>query len=349
MICDCCDGSDEWGGFVDCPNTCKEEYLAAHAEKIEAQKAQAQGFEKRQDLVDEAKLQKISDEEELAAAEPEIQELQKIKDEADKLKNEAEELETKVNEELEAVKNKKIVDRAATYSEEDISEIAFNHLDANKNGEIVVYEITSQKYLDPKPETSSFTTKEAKEVMKQKDKIYLEDFRAEIWPEIKEKIVAKLERAMDEWDRKIDEANKPDEPKMPEQVAEVDQETVDYSEESLDAMEDEQEYDDDHDLLDDEYDFEDDDYEYRDYNDALEPVNHNDELSDEHQKIFDAAKAARKVFDDADRDLRDAESKISEIKDRSKRDFGPDDVFRSMNKVCFEFKTTEYIYTVKNH
>ncbi|CBY19103.1 unnamed protein product [Oikopleura dioica] len=327
MICDCCDGSDEWGGFVDCPNTCKEEYLAAHAEKIEAQKAQAQGFEKRQDLVDEAKLQKISDEEELAAAEPEIQELQKIKDEADKLKNEAEELETKVNEELEAVKNKKIVDRAATYSEEDISEIAFNHLDANKNGEIVVYEITSQKYLDPKPETSSFTTKEAKEVMKQKDKLYLEDFRAEIWPEIKEKILAKLERAMDEWDRKIDEANKPDEPKEPEQVAEVDQETVDYSEESLDAMEEE---------LD----------EQEDYNDALEPVNHNDELSDEHQKIFDAAKASRKVFDDADRNLREAESKISEIKERSKRDFGPDDVFRSMNKVCFEFKTTEYIYTL---
>jgi len=349
MICDCCDGSDEWGGFVDCPNTCKEEYLAAHAEKIEAQKSQAQGFEKRQDLVDEAKLQKISDEEELAAAEPGIQALQKIKDEAETLKIEAEELETKVNEELEAIENQRILDRAATYSEEDISEIAFNHLDANKNGEIVVYEITSQKYLDPKPETSSFTTKEAKEVMKQKDKLSLDDFRAEIWPEIKEKILPKLERAMNEWDRKIEEANKPDKPEEPEQAGQDDQEAVDYSEESLDAMEDEldeEDYDDDHDLLDDEYDFEDDDYEYRDYNDAPEPVKHNDEVSEEHQKIFDAAKAARKVFDDADRDLRDAEDKIREIKERSERDFGPDDVFRSMNKVCFEFKTTEYIYTL---
>lgn len=352
MICDCCDGSDEWGGFVECPNTCKEEYLKAHAEKIEAQKAQAQGFEKRQDLVEEARLQKASDEEELAAAEPGINELQKAKDAAEAVKIEAEELETKVNKELEAIRNQKILDRAATYSEEDISEIAFNHLDANKNGEIVVYEITSQKYLDPKPETSSFTTKEAKEVMKQKDKLYLEDFRAEIWPEIREKILPKLERAMDDWDRQIEEAKKATEPEEPEQDAQEDEQELGHSEEALDAMEDElddEEYEDDPELFDDEYDFDDDDYEYRDYKDTPAPVKHAEDVSEEHQKIFDAARAARRVFDDADRDLRDAESKISEIRERSEREFGPDDVFRTMHKVCFEFKTTEYTYTVNHH
>ena len=347
MICDCCDGSDEWGGFVECPNTCKEEYLKAHAAKIQARIEQAQGFEKRKSLVDLALVQKLDDEEELAAAEPGINELQKAKDDAEALKIEAEELETKVNEELEAIKNQKILDRAATYSEEAISEIAFNHLDANKNGEIVVYEITTQKYLDPKPETSSFTTKEAKEVMKQKDKIYLEDFRTEIWPEIREKILPKLERAMNDWDRAIEEANKVDEPEEPGEPSE---EQVAESEEALDAMEDEldnEEYDDyDHDLLDDEYDFDDDDYDYRDYRDTPEPIKDDENLSEEHQKIFDAAKDARRVFDDADRALRDAESKVSEIRERSERDFGPDDVFRSMHKVCFEFKTTEYIYTV---
>ena len=155
---------------------------------------------------------------------------------------------------------------------------------------------------------------------------------------------------MNDWDRAIEEANKPEEPAAEEPV----EEQVAESEEALDAMEDEldnEEYDDDddHDLLDDEYDFDDDDYDYRDYRDTPEPIKDDENVSEEHQKIFDAAKDARKVFDDADRALRDAESKVSEIRERSERDFGPDDVFRSMHKVCFEFKTTEYIYTVERY
>ena len=42
MICDCCDGSDEWAGYVTCPNTCKEAYAKAYADKIKANAAQAE-------------------------------------------------------------------------------------------------------------------------------------------------------------------------------------------------------------------------------------------------------------------------------------------------------------------
>ena len=45
MICDCCDGSDEWAGYVTCPNTCKEAYAKAYADKIKANAAQAEGWE----------------------------------------------------------------------------------------------------------------------------------------------------------------------------------------------------------------------------------------------------------------------------------------------------------------
>ena len=44
MICDCCDGSDEWLGYVTCPNTCKEEYAREYADKIKENEVQAEGW-----------------------------------------------------------------------------------------------------------------------------------------------------------------------------------------------------------------------------------------------------------------------------------------------------------------
>lgn len=46
-ICDCCDGSDEWWGEVQCENVCKE---LGKKEEIERQRREAiyaQGYEKR--------------------------------------------------------------------------------------------------------------------------------------------------------------------------------------------------------------------------------------------------------------------------------------------------------------
>lgn len=354
MICDCCDGSDEWAGYVDCPNTCKEEYMKAHADRLEAQKAQTEGFRKRQALVDQAVDQKLKDAEELLAAEPEIAQLTSAKDDAETLKNQAEEVEDKINDELDAIKHQKFMDRASAYSDEVLAEIAFNHLDSNSNGEIVVYEITSQKYLDPNPDTSSFTTKEAKEVMKEKDKLFLDDFKGEIWADVKEKIIPKLERAMNQYDRKLlEEANAANEPGEPEETEEIEPEDVpeppnvplhhDDDLDALDAFEDEEEdYEENYD------DFNDDEYNYDDYDPPTDPIipDSVEVVDPEHQKVFDAAKAARKVFTEAKEKLTEAESKISDIRDRSEQDFGIDDVFRSMFKVCFEYITTEYIYTL---
>ena len=47
MICDCCDGSDEWGGYVTCPNTCKELYKQYYAERIKSQEEAMEGYKIR--------------------------------------------------------------------------------------------------------------------------------------------------------------------------------------------------------------------------------------------------------------------------------------------------------------
>ena len=54
MICDCCDGSDEWAGYVTCPNTCKQAYKEYYAEKIKAQEDQLEGFKIKEKLELEA-------------------------------------------------------------------------------------------------------------------------------------------------------------------------------------------------------------------------------------------------------------------------------------------------------
>ena len=43
----------------------------------------------------------------------------------------------------------------------------------------------------------------------------------------------------------------------------------------------------------------------------------------------------------------DIDRRVEDIREQEEKDFGPDDVFLSMYKKCFELKTTEYIYKVQ--
>ena len=70
------------------------------------------------------------------------------------------------------------------------------------------------------------------------------------------------------------------------------------------------------------------------------------EIDEETQKIFDAATDARRVFNEVNDRYKDVEQRVREIQEQADKDFGKDDVFRTMYKKCYELKTAEYIYKV---
>lgn len=205
MICDCCDGSDEWAGYVTCPNTCKEAYAKEYADKIKSNAVQAEGWEKRKAMVGDAAAERTQNAVELAEFDNRLNEIKVEKEKAEQLRDSAEEAENAAKAIIEQRKEAKVIQHAAQYDDETLSQIAFDNLDSNSNGELVQYEITSQKYLDPTPE-SSFLPSEAKTLMKEKEKLMIEDFRTDVWPELKEKIIPKLGGAMARYERDQEDA-----------------------------------------------------------------------------------------------------------------------------------------------
>ena len=112
---------------------------------------------------------------------------------------------------IEERRNAATRERAAGYDEDTLTRIAFDFLDGNKNGEIAQYELTSQKYLDPTPD-NSFSHAEAKTMMKSRDKLTFDEFKADLWDEISNKIIVKLDSQMDKFEQeKIDAARRAEE------------------------------------------------------------------------------------------------------------------------------------------
>ena len=146
-------------------------------------------------MIAAAKVKRAEDALQLAEADAKLAEIEDQKAAAEKLRDSAEAAEKEVKDFIEAKKVEKLVKLANSYDEAELIGIAFKFLDTNKNDEIAQYEISSQKYLDPTPE-NSFLPSEAKTLLKEKDTIIFDEFVADLWPEIREKIIPKLEGAI---------------------------------------------------------------------------------------------------------------------------------------------------------
>ena len=112
--------------------------------------------------------------------------------------------------------------------------------------------------------------------------------------------------------------------------------TYDEDEEYKDDDEEDEEKDEDYDINDHEED-----------DNVVPPAIKEEENSkyDEATKALIAtADEARKAFDEADRDLRDTEREIKELKEGLEKDFGPENEFSVLNGQCFELIDNEYKY-----
>jgi len=368
MICDCCDGSDEWGGYVTCPNTCKELYKQYYAERIKSQEEAMEGYKIRENLANDAKAEKDKLAGEKEELESQLETIRIEKNELEELKIKAEEEEEAERDRLEKLKLEKVIEKAKDYSEEELIKISFDFLDTNNNEEIAVYELTSKKYLNPK-DSKSFAHADARELMQEKEPMSRADFETILWPEIKEKIIPHLGNEFKAYDRnkeleaqeatEADDGNEEteqgsedsleDEPEEAEildsEMEELKEDLGDFEDED-DGLHDD--YDDDRWEDEDDWDAMDDDYDdYGDYNQKKTyDDDHDEDTSPESEAIFSAARTARDNFNEVNDKYKDTESRIEFINEQLKFEFGENDIFITMYKVCFEMKTSEYVYKI---
>merc|ERR1712131_401482 len=363
MICDCCDGSDEWGGYVTCPNTCRELYKQYYAERIKSQEEAMEGYKIRENLANDAKAEKDKLAGEKEELESQLESIRIEKNELEELKIKAEEEEEAERDRLEKLKLQKVIEKAKEYSEEELIKISFDFLDTNNNEEIAVYELTARKYLNPK-DSKSFAHADAREMMQEKEPMSRADFETILWPEIKEKIIPHLGNEFKAYDRNkeleaqkavedeevIEDAPVEDGDVMPDdehENAEILDSEMEELKEDLGDFEDEDDglhddYDDDRWEDEDDWDAMDDDYDdYGDYNQKKNyDDDHDEETSPESEAIFSAARTARDNFNEVNDKYKDTESRIDFINEQLKFEFGENDIFITMYKVCFEMKFT---------
>ena len=162
-------------------------------------------------MVNQAKVTRAENQKQIDESESQKAALEDDRNAAQSLKDEAEALEKEAQDLIEAKKEARALEKVSAYDDATLAEIAFNHLDTNRNGELLQYEITKEKYLDPTPNTS-FLNSEAKKLMNDKDKLTLEEFKTDLWPVIKDKMKPKLSSACDKYEQeKIDAARKEEE------------------------------------------------------------------------------------------------------------------------------------------
>lgn len=356
-ICDCCDGSDEWERDSSCSNTCSEMGRAAR-EAAEAQaKLAMAGYTIRQGMVEEAKRLQEEKVAELADKETRKVELQALKEikEQEKVVAEAPEKEAldfyRQLEEEEKVK-KEAAEKAA---EEVQATEYFVLLDINNDGVITMEELQTRPGLDTNKD-GEVSEEEAKFFLSDNESFDLESFVTTGYVLLKPYLdletanqVEEIEQAEFEQQEEEDlvppaeefhapdypmATPAPDDPEAPDHPM-MTPEPPTYDEEEYEDEEDSEDYDiNDHD--------EDDDLE-QEMPEADSPKEEK-KYDEATQEIIDNAEAARKAYNDADRELKDVEREMKDLKEVLEKDFGSENEFMVLQGQCFEYTDNEYKY-----
>ena len=65
---------------------------------------------------------------------------------------------------------------------------------------------------------------------------------------------------------------------------------------------------------------------------------------EETQKLIESANEARNQYSAADRDFREIEKELTEIRDGLEKDYGSEEEFAPLSGECFSYEDREYIY-----
>ena len=317
-ICDCCDGSDEWGTEVNCPNTCIEMGRKAQEERERLRELHSSGYKMRQEYsiqgkqkIEEAKVSLAEKEAQMDDLEKEVEALAAAKEEAEEPEKEAKDAHhAKWEEEREEQKRVQLQADAR---------FGFEELDTNSDGFVTVEELRTRYELDD-DEDGDISEEEALGYLGQKQSIDFDAFYETIWEGIADK--CQFERPP------------PPPPSIqPPLAPQEDNRGVDYDDEDSD----DEDYDD--------YDEDDDDDDLRD--DQRDDQRGDDtmpEYDDATKELISIADAARNAHREAETRKRNLDREIGDLTKYLDIDYGVAFEFATLHDQCYEYTDREYTY-----
>jgi protein kinase C substrate 80K-H len=322
-VCDCCDASDEYFSSATCINNCIELGSADRIREKQQAELLKSGNQIRLEMAQKGKKQKEEQKIRMAELEKSKQQAEAVKEEKYKIKSEAETLETAALEvykqaDEEEKKKKQELEAEANRIE---AEESFKKFDSNSNGKIEVVELQTRIAFD-KDRNGVVDLEEAHYFLDENEELDLESFITLGWPRMKPFLM--LDSGLFKPPRKEGEP-----------VEDEDEDSVDPSEEAELLNEDEENHPDDE----------------GEYDEAGEgevsqdlPLEPEKKYDEETQKLIFEANEARNQYTVADREFREIDRELNDLRGSLEKNFGPEDEFIPLNGECFSYEDREYIY-----
>ncbi|XP_058800892.1 glucosidase 2 subunit beta [Phymastichus coffea] len=327
-ICDCCDASDEYSSDVQCIDNCHELGQEAWLEAQRAAELAKEGNKIRLEYIQKGKQLKTENQAKLAEYRTSYEEAELTKKEKEIVKTRAEEREAA------ALEKYKPPPSPEHEEEKDISDNEvkeyFLMLDSDSSGTVTIAELQTRVTFD-KDRNGEVSREEALFFLNNQEELTMQEFIDSAWTNIKPFLM--LEKGIFQVAEKKNA-----------QESEHDQ----SDNESHDAS-DEHHEDDDHE--DEEHEEEGHDGEVEETNDEKQPEPEPEmepavQYDEETQALIDEAKEAREKFQEAERHVHDLLNEMRKLEERVERDYGPDEVFASLDGQCFDYTDLEYVYTL---
>jgi len=357
-ICDCCDGSDEWERDIACPNTCHEMGRAAREAAEAHAKLAMEGLSIRQTMVEEAKRLQQEKVSELSTKETRKVELEALKTLREQEKEAAEGPE---KEALDFYRKLEEEEKRKKEEEEKAEELVqaadyFALLDVDNDGLVTVSELQMRPGLDTNKD-GEVSEEEAKFFLSDNESFDLSSFTstgfALLKPYIDLETADQEENAQENTDEDeqlrppVDEYHAPDHPMATPAPGDPDLPDHPMMTPEPPIYDDDEYEEDDEDNENEDYDIKDhEDDELDDDEHEIETPKDESKYDEATQELINKAEAARKAYNDADREFRDIEREIKGLKDVLEKDFGTENEFMVLQDQCFEYTDNEYKYKI---
>ncbi|XP_057318949.1 glucosidase 2 subunit beta [Microplitis mediator] len=331
-ICDCCDASDEYLSSASCVDNCKELGREARAEAEKAAELVREGSKIRLQLAEEGRKLKNEIGEKLTKLKNDFLEAELIKKEKEIIKNQA------VDRENAALEKYKPAESEATDRNDEQSDEAklreadeyFKMLDSDESHSVTLSELQTRIIFD-RDHNGAVTEEEAMYFLGQ-DEVNFDEFLEKSWNNIKPVLMKEqgLFRGPDDQEQR-----------------QVHEEHELEHEDEHDTEEDEDEEDQEQDVEGAAEDAEGHAEEIEREGEVEQPPEQPQvQYDEETQALIDEATAARTQYQQAEKAALDLQNEIRSLEAKIDRDYGPEEVFASLDGECYQYTDLEYVYTM---
>merc|ERR1719470_436937 len=319
----------------------------------EATRVALEGFKIRQSMANEAQVMLNEKMAQVQDQEKKKVELEALKEEKQKSKEEAEAPEKEALDyykRIEEEEKKRQEEEEAASAAAEATEY-FSLLDTDNDGTITMAELQARPGLDTNKD-GEVSEDEAKFFLGDKETFDMETFKdtgfALLKPYLELQQVAPAptdDAEAVELTPPVEEYHAPDHPMMTPPPNDFDADAPDHP--MMTPAPDAYGIDD----YTEENDDEDEDYDINNHDVEDENIAKTEEVKEETPKydektqiLINNAEAARRAYDDVDREFRDIEREIKELKESLEKDYGDDRVFAVLSGQCFSHTDNEYTY-----